>query len=209
MRLKLRESGRENSNQEIQEKNERNEEIECEEDRAFESFLSHVIEGEVAEHPGVEDLQSVCKGLELTWVEDDHGHASEQEHHETSETQEVCNVGWHLADYLEQRADSASGVKEVDELDPRWANHNGEVNGHPGIDDQITEIIESLEPGGVVVGDYLKGVDAVNERVPNQDHYVQGWVYIQHFNRTSGESLEDWVENNGDWEENGERLEHK
>lgn len=56
MRLKLRESGRENSNQEIQEKNERNEEIEGEEDRAFESFLSHVIEGEVAEHPGVEDL---------------------------------------------------------------------------------------------------------------------------------------------------------
>ena len=56
MRLKLREGGRENSNQEIQEKNERNEEIEGEEDRAFEAFLSHVIEGEVAEHPGVEDL---------------------------------------------------------------------------------------------------------------------------------------------------------
>ena len=93
MRLKLREGGRENSNQEIQEKNERNEEIEGEEDRAFESFLSHVIEGEVAEHPGVEDLQSVGKGLELTRVEDDHGHASEEEHHETSETQEVCNVG--------------------------------------------------------------------------------------------------------------------
>ena len=58
-------------------------------------------------------------------------------------------------------------MKEVDELDPRCADYYGEINRHPRVDLEIAEIVECLEPAGVVVGDYLKRVDAVNETVPD------------------------------------------